>query len=83
LEETRKEADEMAESAKIYASVMAERRKNLVNKYLSSYQGHDDLERMLEALFSHFKLIKMTSFEELTQDNPELAGSKDLIYRSK
>lgn len=37
LEETRKEAEEMAESASIYASVTAERRKNLVNKYLNSH----------------------------------------------
>lgn len=54
----------MAESAKVYASVTAERRRNLVNKYLNTYQGHDDLEKMLETLHQHFKLIKLTAIDD-------------------
>ena len=37
---------------------------------------------MLESLYSHFKLVQLTSFEELSQDNPEQAGTKELISKS-
>ena len=71
LEDARKTVEDKSESKKVYKGVMAERRKNLINKYLNAYQGHDDLEKLLETLYSHFRLVKLTFFEELSQDNPE------------
>lgn len=64
----------MTESEKVYKSVTDERRRNLVNKYLNTHQGHDDLEKMLDTLTSHFQLVKLTAVSELSSDNFEGKG---------
>mgnify|MGYP001235445545 FL=1 len=45
---------------------------------MSSYlmKGQDDLEMILETLHDHFKLIKLTSFEELARNNHENMSAK-------
>jgi hypothetical protein len=68
------------ENKKIYQEVIAERKKFLMSSYLM--RGQDDLEKILETLYEHFKHIKLTSFENLARTNPENKTAKDLIDMS-
>lgn len=51
---------------------------------MSSYlmKGQDDLEMILETLHDNFKLIKLTSFEELARHNMENQSAKQLLELS-
>jgi len=66
--------EEANESEKIYNEVIQERRRFLMSSYLM--KGQDDLEMILETLHDHFKLIKLTSFEELARNNHENMSAK-------
>lgn len=57
--------------------VIQERKRFLRSTYLR--KGQDDLEKILEALHDHFKLIELTSFEELARNNPENLSAKELL----
>ena len=48
---------------------------------MSSYvmKGQEDLEMILETLHDHFKLIKLTSFEELARNNSMNMSAKQLL----
>ena len=48
---------------------------------MSSYvmKGQEDLEMILETLHDHFKLIKLTSFEELARNNSMNLSAKALL----
>ena len=52
VETAKQTLDEMNENQKIYASILNERKRSLVNSYLMKNQ--DDLERILETLYEHF-----------------------------
>jgi hypothetical protein len=39
-------------------------------------KGQDDLEMILETLHDHFKLIRLTSFEEMARNNLENRSAK-------
>ena len=51
---------------------------------MSSYvmKGQEDLEMILETLHDHFKLIKLTSFEEMARNNSMNLNAKALIETS-
>lgn len=51
---------------------------------MSSYvmKGQEDLEMILETLHDHFKLIKLTSFEELARNNQMNLSARQLIELS-
>lgn len=42
-------------------------------------KGQDDLEKILETLHDHFKLVRLTSFEELARNNQENMSAKQLL----
>ena len=42
-------------------------------------KGQDDLEMILETLHDHFKLIRLTSFEEMARNNTENKSAKQLL----
>ena len=44
--------------------------------------GQEDFEQILQTLHEHFKLIQLTSFEELTQNNRENKNAKQLLELS-
>ena len=70
LEDLRKskvDIEKVVDSMKIFKEVIDERKRFLRGSYLM--KGQDDLEQTLETLFDHFKLIKLTSFEELARNN--------------
>eukprot|EP00347_Sterkiella_histriomuscorum_P003242 403365044 len=72
--------DEMSENMKIYSSILAERKRTLVNNYLMKNQ--DDLEKILETLYQHFLLVEKTSFESMGKDNLDYVGSKEILIKS-
>jgi hypothetical protein len=45
-------------------------------------KGQEDLEMILETLHDHFKLIKLTSFEELARNNQMNLSARQLIELS-
>jgi hypothetical protein len=51
---------------------------------MSSYvmKGQEDLEMILDTLHDHFKLIKLTSFEELARNNSMNLSAKQLLELS-
>ena len=59
--------DNATENAKIFDEVIQERRRFLKGSYLM--KGQDDLEQILDTLHDHFKLIKLTAFEEHARNN--------------
>ena len=70
LEDLRKskvDIEKVVDSMKIFKEVIDERKRFLRGSYLM--KGQDDLEQTLETLYDHFKLIKLTSFEELARNN--------------
>ena len=69
--------EECQENNKIFLEVIQERKRFLRSTYLR--KGQDDLEKILEALHDHFKLIELTSFEELARNNPENLSAKELL----
>ena len=72
--------DNSSENAKIFVEVIQERRRFLMSSYLM--KGQDDLEMFLETLHDNFKLIKLTSFEELARHNMENHSAKQLLELS-
>ena len=72
--------DSADENAKIFEEVIKERKRFLMSSYLM--KGQDDLEQILETLHSHFKHIKLTSFETLARDNKEDRSAKELLEQS-
>ena len=72
--------DNSSENAKIFVEVIQERRRFLMSSYLM--KGQDDLEMILETLHDNFKLIKLTSFEELARHNMENHSAKQLLELS-
>ena len=70
----------MQENMKTYTSILNERKRTLVNNYLMKNQ--DDLERILDTLYDHFLVIQKTSFDDLSRENLEATGSKELITKS-
>ena len=59
---------------------MEEKRRTIKNTYLIKNQ--DDLEKILETLHTHFLMVKRTSFEEMSRDNVEFLGAKEIIRKS-
>ena len=51
-----------------------------MNAYLMKNQ--DDLERILETLYEHFQTVQKTSFEQMSLDNLDFVGAKELLGRS-
>lgn len=45
-------------------------------------KNQDDLEMVLETLYDHFKLVKLTSFEELARNNIENLSAQQLVDMS-
>lgn len=80
LSTTKNNIDTAKENKKIYDEIIAERRRFLMSSYLM--KGQDDLEIILETLHDHFKLIKLTSFEELARNNIENLTAKQLLDMS-
>ena len=60
--------------------MIQERKRFLVTSYLMRRQ--DDLENTLRALYQHFQLVKLTSTEELSRNNPENLSAAQLIEHS-
>ena len=67
LRMSKKDLEKAAENIRIFKEVIDERRRFLRGSYLM--KGQDDLELILETLYDHFKLIQLTSFEELARNN--------------
>mmetsp|Transcript_18570 Transcript_18570/g.28525 ORF Transcript_18570/g.28525 Transcript_18570/m.28525 type:complete len:86 (+) Transcript_18570:1863-2120(+) len=74
---TKNDIDTATENSKIYNEIIFERRRFLMSSYLM--KGQDDLEMILETLHDHFKLIKLTSFEELARNNQENLSARQLL----
>jgi hypothetical protein len=45
-------------------------------------KGEEDFEQILESLHDHFKLIQLTSFENLARNNSDNLTAKRLIELS-
>jgi chaperonin cofactor prefoldin len=67
LNKAKNDIDTATDNAKIYQEVIQERRRFIMSSYVMKEQ--EDLEMILETLHDHFKLIKLTSFEELARNN--------------
>jgi F0F1-type ATP synthase delta subunit len=66
LEEASRAIEDNRECAEIFESVTAERRKNLVNKFLQSHHGLVDLENLIKALHETFLLLRLTALDNTT-----------------
>jgi len=74
LTKVKKGIEDATENAKIYQEVIQERRRFQMSSYLM--KGQDELEMILVALHDHFKLIRLTSFEELARNNNDNMSAK-------